>query len=79
MNKNNIEVTVNLDKAAFLMLQGAEIIGFKGKHHYNCRVIINTDHFALSLVTLGMVNYKDYMKMRKKIKIKIKKAYGYED
>lgn len=76
MNENNIEVILNLDKAAFMILQGAELIGFKGKRARDCKVIIKTRPEILATMSVGMINFKDYMHARKKLKIKMKKAYG---
>lgn len=75
MGENNIEITTNLNTAAFLLLQGAEIAGFSGKHHYDCKVVVKTRPEILATVTIGMIRFQDYMKARKKIKLKIRQAY----
>lgn len=71
-----ITVTVNLDKAAFLIIKGGTLVGFDGEDRKDCKLIVDTDGKSLKEMRAGLINFKHYMRVRKKLKIKIKKAYG---
>lgn len=71
-----MEIKTHLNKAAYLLLQGAELISFEGKNWWNCKVIVRTTQEALQSAREGMVKYKDYMHMRTKLKKRMYKAFN---
>lgn len=74
------EIITHLNKAAYFVLEGGRVIGFDGKYSNNCKVIIEIDQEKLNEINkrkkLGVTDYRDYMKIRAKIKTRIKKAYN---
>lgn len=76
MRENNIIGTYYLDKAAFLIIKGGVLLGFVGPRAHDCKLTVETNEYALEAAKAGLINFKHYMRVRKKLKIKIKKAYG---
>lgn len=71
-----VEIITHLNKAAYLVLNGAEIICFEGKYWNACKVRLKTESELYKNAKKGIVNYQNYMKVRSKIKLKMMKAYG---
>lgn len=71
-----VEITTKLDNAAFLLLkEDTELVGFSGDKPYNCKIIIKTTNKNLKEMKIGIIDYRKYMKERKKLKLKIRKFY----
>lgn len=70
------EITVGLDRAAFLIMQGAELVAIVGKDSWNCRFTIKLNNEIMVLDGKGLVNYRQFIKARKRLKRKMYKAYN---
>jgi hypothetical protein len=67
---NKFEVIVRLDKAAFLKMQGAELIRIEGEIPNNKFVmLVNSE--MLKAEKKELVKYSKYMKVRKRLKEKL--------
>jgi hypothetical protein len=71
---NKFEVSVRLDKAAFLKMQGAELIRIDGEIPNN-KFVMLVDREMLNADKQGLVKYSKYMAVRKKLKLKMWKQY----
>lgn len=71
-----IDITVRLNKAAYLILNNSQLLGFEGEHWYDCRVKVRTTQELLENSSKALVNYQAYMKIRNKLKNKMKKFYN---
>jgi len=70
------EIVTRLDRAAFLVMQGAELVGFEGKYWGNCRIILKVNQAILDTTKSGLVYYNKYMQIRRKLKSRIYKHYN---
>lgn len=75
--KTDIEYKTHLDKAAFLLLNGAELVEIEGKSVINCTFVLKVSTDILKLHKKGLVKYSTYMNFRKKLKNKMFKAFNY--
>lgn len=75
-----IVITTHLNKAAFFMMRGARVVGFVGKRWTSCKIDIEISRKVLNDINVkqdyAVDDYRDYMKMRGKLKIKLKKFYN---
>lgn len=75
-----IQLVTSLNKAAFLIMKGATLVGFDGKYWYNCKIVIDISGFLYKEIKdagdYSIKDYRKYMEERTKIKLRIKKVYN---
>lgn len=73
-----VELTLKLDKAAYYILKGARLRGFVGPSWNTCKVQVVIEEADLETIrreAKHIIDYTEYMSMRVKLKIKMRKAY----
>ena len=76
LNKDEFEYIATLDRAAFLVMQGAVVRGFAGKYWTSCKVVLMVTKEMLDSTRDKRVYYDKYMKVRKKIKARMYLTYN---
>ena len=78
-----VEIVTHLNKAAFFVLRGAILAGFEGQHPYNCKVVVQMNEELANKLRIekdySIDDYRKYMEVRAKIKLRIRRAYGIRD
>lgn len=75
-DKTEFEYVAPLDRAAFLVMQGATLQGFEGKYWTSCKVVLIVTKEMLNATQDKRVYYDKYMKVRKKIKARMYLTYN---